>query len=126
MKTPRFHVLSGEVDVVGGFDPVISQSYAQFVREFGSAKLYRNSRDGYYITVFSTPKSGPPYKDSKLSHIGSCDGAYVCVAPVKEPAPVPVLEVRATVIKKVAEGFEEWVFQRCSDARSTYGPKKWK
>lgn len=130
IKTPRFHVVDGPVEaklqeaVVQSNLPLPS-SYKEFVLKFGNAKLYRRSRNGYYISVFAGPREATLNDGGRIYHLGSHDGASVYVKPGPSSTELPVFEFESGSEEKVADDFEEWLRESCAHARSTYGKEKW-
>jgi hypothetical protein len=130
IKTPRFHVVDGPVperlaEAVFQSEVPLPVSYREFVLEFGNAKLYRRSRNGYQIGVFAGPREFTLKDGTNIYHLGFHDGANIYVKPDLNLDELPVFELQDGSEKKVADDFAEWLNESCAQARSTYGRKKW-
>jgi hypothetical protein len=130
IKTPRFHVVDGSVDLklrdaVIGSELPLPSFYKEFVLKFGNAKLYGQSRDGYRIHIFAGPREAVLNDGTRIYHLGFHDGANVYVKPLLNSAELPIFEFESDSEEKVAEDFEEWLTISANHARKAYGKEKW-
>lgn len=127
VKTPRFHLVEGAVDprlsdaIIGSKVP-LPLSYKEFVLKFGNAKLYRNSRNGYLITIFAGPREISNGGDGAYQ-IGYHDGASVCI--VTRDGRGQIFEIESNAWVNVSEDFENWLEDACTTARRQFGRKVW-
>lgn len=129
IKTPRFHVIDGpdaelQEAVVQSSLP-LPTSYKEFVLKYGNVKLYRRSRDGYYLRIFASPRKSALIDGSLIYYIAAHDGANVYIKPVSNTTELPVYEFESGSNEKVADDFEEWLRESCAHARNTFGKEKW-
>jgi hypothetical protein len=130
IKTPRFHVVSGSIEpnlrhAILESSVRLPAAYKEFVLTFGNAKLYRASRDGYRLGVFSGPMEETLDDGTRAYEIGFHDGARVYVGAVSGLAEYRIVEVEAGRIERVSGGFEAWLTACCTRARNAYGAEKW-
>ena len=129
VKTPRFHVIDGPAgpefkDIILNSKLPLPSSYREFVLKFGNAKLYRNSREGYAVVVFAGPREAVLKHVGAIYYIGFHDSASVYVKSCFNEGLVPVFEFEMDE-EKAWDGFEEWLFESCRQARMVSG-KRWK
>jgi hypothetical protein len=127
IKTPKFHRVDGPMDskareAVESSEISISESYKRFVIQFGGADLYRKG-SLYLVRVFAFPVEAVSDKGEHLLHFGRTDLSLVYFKTC-EPVvsgEVPVFEWRHDLaIRKVADGFEEWLLKSCRSARKHF------
>lgn len=128
IKTPKFHVVDGPADVklegaVTRSNLPVPQSYSEFVLEFGNAKLYRQSWDGYTICVFGGPREAALKDGTKVYYLGFNDTARVYVKASNDKSSNPVFEFDDGE-ERMAGDFAEWLFESCKFARRHYR-KEW-
>src|SRR5687768_6265660 len=119
IKTPRFHLIDGDIPpalrkaILESPVPV-PPSYKQFVLKFGNAHLYRNSRIGYRIGVFASPREAKVKDGTRLLHVGFHLDASVYLKDsdtLKSTDGFPIFEFENNKEYKVACDFEEWLIQ---------------
>lgn len=127
VKTPRFHVVDGPADVE--LEQAITQSglpvppsYSQFVLEFGNAKLYRRSREGYTIRIFAGPRKAVWKDGTEVYYLGSNDGASVYVKAKSQTIEGSIYEFE-DIEEIAADGFADWLRNSCDRARRSYKGK---
>lgn len=130
IKTPQFHVVDGPAEpqlrkAVEESDLPLPPSYKEFVLTFGNAKLYRRSRNGYRIRIFSGPRESVLKNGTRIYQIAVDDGASVYLKPEPGSTEFPVFEFESGLEEKVANDFEEWLRESCAHARDTYGKERW-
>jgi hypothetical protein len=131
IHTPRFHVVDGPADarlreaVVQSSLPLPS-SYKEFVLRFGNARFYRRVRsDSYQIGVFAGPREATLRDGTRIYTIGFHDGATVYVKDGYESTEVPIFEFESSSENEAANGFDEWLIESCTRARSRYTKEEW-
>jgi len=130
IKTPRFHKVDGPADpklreAVMRADHMVPQSYKAFVLKFGNAKLYRTSRTGYRIGIFSAPRQSTLNDGTRIYHFGFNDGASVYFKPSSQSRAPLIFEYEDNSEQEVATDFEAWLSASCLFARSKYSELEW-
>jgi hypothetical protein len=130
IKTPRFHLIEGPADsrlkeAIADSSLPLPSSYAEFVLKFGNAKLYKQNRSTYQITIFAGPRKTMLDGRTRAYQIGFHDSASVFVKPSADVSKFSILEVELGKKKKVADDFAEWLSESCAEARADYGREKW-
>lgn len=130
IKTPLFHVVDGPADqnlreAVTGSNLPVPDSYKAFVLQFGNAKLYRNSRNGYRVHVYASPREATLKNGQRIYHIGNHDGARVYVKGSWNADEIPIYEFDASFEEKAANTFEKWLKASCARARRSFTKEKW-
>lgn len=131
IKTRKFHVIAGDKVGMGLHQSAevyssLPPSYVAFVSKFGTAKLYRIG-GAYQVGVLNPPKEKILKNGEKLLHIGHFDDStayFRCslMFPGKES---PVFEWTEDGFEMIADSFEQWLTQRCMDARDSYTEEEW-
>src|SRR5262245_61589443 len=131
IKTRRFHVVGGPADAalraaIEGFEVPLPHSYKEFVRRFGSARLFREGL-GCLAGVWVPPIKEQPSKGEDLYGIGhyQSESAYFKSSLLREEDEAPVFKGDPGRLVKVADGFEAWLIKRYKAVRRTYSKQKW-
>lgn len=134
IKTPRFHIIDGPADpqlreAIETTPLQLSESYKAFVLKFGNAKLYRHAgSSSYCIAVFAGPRRRISNDGNEDYQIGFYDDANAYIRPslgLLATGETPIFEAHDGVLRKVADGFEEWLCKRCDTARRKFGKSGW-
>jgi hypothetical protein len=129
IKTKKFHVFEHQNtdESIPMFWGLLPPSYLAFISKFGSAKLYRRKGNYYKIGVLSTPKE-QNFGGEKFLRIGHFDSdpAYFRFSLLNPDTEAPVYELDDERLSKVANSFEEWLLNRCSQVRHSYKKTEWK
>lgn len=132
VKTRKFFLVDGPASAelrqaVEASRSPLPPSYKEFVLRFGNSKLYRYSTN-YYITVFAGPSEAESSSDERFVHFGQTwtSMAYFKHSMLEEGKESPVFELyQENAIQKTADGFEEWLKEKCTTARKRFKKKEW-
>jgi hypothetical protein len=133
VRTRKFFLVDGPLpadkhELVEKTELPVPPSYKSFVLRFGNAKLYRCGGQ-YRVQVFAVPSEDEADEGEALLLFGRTDRSLVyfkesLLAQNKES---PVFEWRHDQgIQQVADGFEEWLRDKCEWARRTFTKKEWR
>lgn len=126
IRTRNFHQFA---PVAVPTDSALPPSYIEFARRFGNARLYR--KGAYYLVGVVCPPVAVPESSGELlrfghydSSVAFFDGAMPSMGPES-----PVFESadrHGKGRRRVADGFETWLLDRCKKARARYGEREWR
>ncbi|MEZ6071579.1 MAG: hypothetical protein R3C10_15275 [Pirellulales bacterium] len=131
IKTRKFHVVDGPASpelrkAVDSSDRPLPPSYKEFVLRYGNAKLYRYDAN-YYITVFAGPRELESSNGDTFVEFGRTwvSRAYFKESLLTLGSETPVFEWFQKGIRRTADGFEQWIAEKCAVARKRYKKKEW-
>lgn len=130
-KTRKFYLVDGLLSddtrlAMENANLPMPPSYTDFISRFGNANLYRKGSI-YLVQVFAAPRP-EIYKEEKYLQFGRTD---LALAYFKESLMVPeressVFEWRHKQgVRKVADGFEEWLVKKCAVAKERFSKSEW-
>jgi len=132
IKWKKFHVVErhsdqNQVEQSNELDSRLPPSYMTFIREFGKAQLYRESRNTYQLGVFAPPQRMEAKDGEKLLYFGDNDDASAyfkrdLLTPGKES---PVFEFEEGQLEKVAGSFDKWLAKAARRIRRSYKKREW-
>jgi len=135
IKTRKFHLVDGPADAklrraIKSSKLAAPRSFKEFALEFGNAQLYRQDLTGlYWVTVYASMHAKSTAKGEPLFEIGmnQIHYAYFKQELLSGEKESPVFEwiVPAGYLRKAADGFEEWLSNRCKNARKKYSQRRW-
>jgi hypothetical protein len=105
----------------------VPRSYTEFVLRFGNARLYK-TLGHHQISVHAPPTPAQSLNHEPLLAIGSYDAARAYFRQEllhSAGAESPVFEWHAGGLQRIADGFEQWLVNRCRAARRQYSAKRW-
>jgi len=128
IQTNKFFLVDGpeSAEWRRGSDAALPPSYREFVLRFGNAKLFRYG-SWYYVSIFAGPREAENADGERFIQFG---GTWTSRAFFKESllvggAESPVFESFKNCTRKTADGFEQWIKQKCAAARKRFNKKAW-
>lgn len=124
IRWPGFHVVVACTEA-NALDPRLPPSYLEFVRRFGSAKLYR--RDRHYQLGVLCPPEPSSVDGNDVLLVGHCTENDVAmrVEDVARGQEARIYEVIDGALEEVAFEFSDWLEACASDAREDYTAEEW-
>lgn len=135
IKSKRFHVFESVSDRDLSYEgnryvSILKGSYADFLEEFGWAKLFTDHRDSPIVTVYPLKSYRSHICENGKTYIGFGDRGnqhvYFDEESILEDGQSRVYLVSRKKATELYVDFAEWILSSYNWAKSKYSPKQWR